>query len=228
MKFLNSVGIDIFAVSSTTTCERNYEKVLSEMKEISHIGGKRVLPILWVLPEMFRGKIIDQFLESEIPWSMLKIHPQASPAGSWEIDSKNTVQLISLAKRLNLPILIHTGEDEGCYPKQFKNIITANPDIKFILAHGRPLDQTMAILKDFPNAWCDTAFMPIENIVRLYQAGLTDKVLWGTDYPIPKYYYPKQDMKQYYYSLLSKLKDSVSTEAYEKITNLNARRLFSI
>lgn len=228
VEFMDSVGVDGFAVASTSTCERKYDKVIQEMQDLVCICGRRAFPVLWILPEMFENDAIGQFLDTGINWRMLKIHPQASPAGSWETDSTNTAQLISLAKILKLPILIHTGENAGCYPEQFRDAITANLDIKFILAHGRPLEQTMAILKDCPNAWCDTAFMPTENIVRLYQAGLTDKVLWGTDYPIPKYYYPKQDMKQYYYSILSKLKDSVSAEAYDKMTDLNARRLFSI
>lgn len=226
--FMDSTNVEEFAVSSTTTCEMDFSKVIAEMTEIVRIAGNRVMPVLWVLPEIFEDDTIQQFLESGIKWRLLKIHPQISSVGSWSFESRFTKELVSVARMMRLPILIHTGEIYGCYPGQFRDTISANPDIRFILAHGRPLNQTMAILKDCPNAWCDTAFMPTENIVSLYQAGLTDKVLWGTDYPIPKYFYPKQDMNQYYNSILSRLKDSVSAEAYNKITDLNSRRLFSI
>lgn len=224
--FLDSVGVDCFAVSSTTTCEWNCDKVLREIGDLVEIARARVLPVLWILPEMFKENIIDRFLDSGIQWRMLKIHPQISPAGSWADKSEYTGKLIDLARNLNLPILIHTGEIDGCYPNQFKDTISNNTDITFILAHGRPLDQTISIMKDCANCWCDTAFMPTENIAELCKAGHTDRVLWGSDYPIPKYFYPQKDMAKYYNSLLAELRKNITEEDFAKITGLNARILF--
>lgn len=226
--FLDSVGVDRFAVSSTSTCERNYDKVLLEMRELISLCGERVLPVLWVLPEMFNNDIINFYLDSGICWRMLKIHPQTSPIGSWKTDSTNTNQLISLARNLNLPILIHTGEINGCYPEQFNDIILANPDINFVLAHGRPLIQIMVIMESCPNCWCDTAFMPTENIVKLCEMGLSDRVLWGTDYPITKYYYPDIDQVSYYRNLVCRLKSLIPKTDFQKITHINAESLFSM
>ena len=224
--YLDSVGVGGFAVSSTTICERDYEKVLSEMKEISRVGGKRVLPILWVLPEMLEEGIIDSFIESGINWRILKIHPQLSGVGCWYKTSHFSRQLISLARKMNLPVLIHTGEVDGCYPMQYYEIVRDNPDIVFILAHGRPLNQAISIINSFQNAWCDTAFMPITDIISLCDAGLADRVLWGTDYPITQYYYSNRDMVEYYRSNLQALKNSTSEEDFNKITGLNALKLF--
>ena len=55
---------------------------------------------------------------------------------------------------------------------------------------------------------------------------LSERVLWGSDYPIPKYYYPDMDMKTYYLDLVQKLKNSVSQEDFEKITHKNFEKLF--
>jgi hypothetical protein len=98
--------------------------------------------------------------------------------------------------------------------------------VTFILAHGRPIGQTVEMMKKYPNVWCDTAFMPTENIVRLCMENLSERVLWGSDYPIPQYYYPDMDMKTYYLDLVKKLKNSVSQEDFEKITHKNFETLF--
>lgn len=228
LDFMDAVGVESFAVSSTTTCERNFSKVIAEMKEIVHIAESRALPVLWILPEMFESDTIGQFLDSGINWRILKIHPQISPVDRWASESNFTHRLISLARKMSIPILLHTGEIDGCYPKQFKEVICGNPDIRFILAHGRPIGQTVEIMQINANVWCDTAFMPTGNIVRLCGSGLSDRILWGTDYPIPQYFHPNKDMKEYYLSNLSNLKSSVSEEDFTKITEHNAQRIFNI
>ncbi len=55
---------------------------------------------------------------------------------------------------------------------------------------------------------------------------LSDRVLWGTDYPIPKFFHKDLDMKTYYHDLLSELQNSVSESDYEKITKNNFQKLF--
>ncbi len=52
-EFLDNLGVQRFAVSSTSICEENYSKVLSEMQELVNIGGKRVTPVLWITLEVF-------------------------------------------------------------------------------------------------------------------------------------------------------------------------------
>ena len=65
----------------------------------------------------------------------------------------------------------------------------------------------------YENVWCDTAVMSTENIVKLCNAGLTDHILWGSDYPIPKYHYPDADMKQYYSELVNALRTQVDEDS---------------
>ncbi len=55
---------------------------------------------------------------------------------------------------------------------------------------------------------------------------LKERVLWGSDYPIPKYYYTDVDTKTYYHDLIQKLKDVVSQEDFEKVTHKNFEKLF--
>lgn len=213
---MDSVGVERFACSSTTICEGDYDKVLAEMSELYHIAGGRVQPVLWILPQTLSDDGLQRFLDSNIPWRMLKIHPQLNPL-AWQSGSRTLQKVIRLAKRLQLPLLIHTGEFAGCYPSLFERAIRHNPSVTFILAHGRPLDETANLLQRYPNVFADTAFMPVEHIAKLCHFGLAHRILWGTDVPIQRYYSRKEDIVVYYKKRLCELRNVVSNEHYETI-----------
>ena len=215
--FLDGVGVERFAVSSTTICEANYEKVIEEIKELVQLAGDRVVSVLWLFPQMFNDGGLERFLDCGIEWKCLKIHPQLHP-NSWRARGKNMERLMELAKKMELPVMIHTGEMECCHAGLFKTLALQNTEIKFILAHGRPLDETIDVMKSCDNVFTDTAFMPTENVVELCEIGLSDRVLWGTDYPIPKYYDRDENMRHYYDTLISDLKSKIKGSDFEKIT----------
>lgn len=223
--YLDSVGVMRFAASSTSICEGDYDKVIAEMQELVEAGGSKIYPVLWVLPQMLEDGGLEKFMDSGINWKCVKIHPQLHPK-KWLADERCIVSVCRFASTLLVPLLIHTGEMSGCYPKQFEHVIKRFPNLVFILAHGRPIEQTVSLMKTYQNVWTDTAFMPINNVVRLYDEKLSDRVLWGTDYPIPKFFFKDLDMKTYYQDLLLELHNSVSESDYEKITKNNFQKLF--
>lgn len=227
LQLLDAVGVEQFAVSSTSICEGNYDRVLNEMHELSAIARERVFSVLWIIPAMLKDGGLERFLSSDIQWHCLKIHPQLNPF-YWQQNSADLEGVINLAKKLNVPILIHTGEKDGCEPSHFREAIAANQSVKFILAHARPLEQTITLMKMYPNVWGDTAFVSAENVVKLCNDGFSDRILWGTDYPIPRYFYPETDMKLYYEAALSALQNSVSQSDYAKITSENFLRCYGI
>lgn len=224
-RFLDSVGVERFAASSTTICEGDYDKVIAETKELANICGNRFLPVLWITQPMLKDGGLFRLMDSGIHWRCLKIHPQLHPT-TWIDDSHEMKWVVSMASVLQMPLLIHTGEKEGCYPKLYEKVVSDFPNVTFILAHGRPINDTIELMKKYPNVWCDTAFMPTENIVKLCDEKLSNHVLLGTDYPIPKYYYLDTDMKIYYIDLVQKLKDSISQGDFELITHKNFKKLF--
>ena len=225
--FLDSVEVNYFAVSSTTICNGDYNKVISEFKELEMLCRGKMLPVLWIIPSMLTDGAVEMFLDSGICWKCIKIHPQLDPS-VWTMNNGMEMQkVISIASTMQLPLLIHTGEYDGCYPSQYSKIIEQNPRVTFILAHGRPIDETMKLMKQHPNVWADTAFMPMEHVGMLCYDGLADRILWGTDYPIPRYFYPNKNMIDYYLGLLEQLKTLVSNEDFKRITQMNFNRLFS-
>ena len=40
-RFLDSVGVERFAASSTTSCEGDYDKVIAETRELADVCGSR-------------------------------------------------------------------------------------------------------------------------------------------------------------------------------------------
>ena len=105
--FLDDVGVERFAVSSTTICEGNYMKVLRELIQLHNLTFDRMSPVLWILPQMLEDGGVETFLNSGLVWKCLKIHPQLHPTG-WKVRGKNMKKLLKLAHLLNIPILIHT------------------------------------------------------------------------------------------------------------------------
>ena len=227
LEFMDSVGIGWFAVSSTTTCEEDYNKVISEFKELLSVAPDRVSPVLWITPEMIRSWAVFSMFDQEIEWKCLKVHPQLHPT-EWLEGSPFMSLVAAIASIKGLPLLIHTGEMEGCYPRQHEWIIKARPDVTFILAHGRPIDQTIELMKTYPNVWCDTAFMPVPNIVKLSNEGLCDRVLWGSDYPILKHFDPEANLKERYLEKLNTLRDKVDSKSFQMIIEMNYQRLFPL
>jgi len=227
VEYLSSVGVTRYAVSSTTVCEENYAKVIKEHQELKALAGEHVLSVLWLTSQSLHNGGSDIFLKSSIDWKCVKIHPWLSPGG-WEENNGDREMAISIARDLQVPLLIHTGETEGSYPSCFEHSFRKHQDVIFILAHGRPVDEVIDLMKKYENVWVDTAFMPTPNIIKCCEAGFVERVLWGSDYPITKYYYPKENMVEYYTKILGDLQKSVSQENYTKITCTNALNLFKI
>ena len=98
--------------------------------------------------------------------------------------------------------------------------------VRIILAHGRPLDECITVMKECPNVFADTAFMPVNNIVRLKDEGLITRVLWGTDFPVMRYFYdiPPED---YYAQKVIEAGNALGESDFTRITrdNFTAQKL---
>lgn len=226
-EFMDNIGVDLYAVSSTTICEENYEKVLREIQELVSISNKKALPVLWITPKMILTRKVDYFLRSEIHWKCLKIHPQLCP-DLWTEDSLFFDFTLNLSRESRLPLLIHTGEVLGCEASRFASVVENNNDIDFILAHGRPTQEAISILKKCSNAWVDTAFMGIDEIECFIRDGFAHKMLWGTDMFIPKYFYPDIGMLAYYRNKIDAFKKITSPKQFDQVTFENAMKLFDL
>lgn len=227
-EFLQSVGVDVVAVSSTTTCESNYIKAYNEIKTFKEKFPGITIPLLWVTPDLLNNdSLLDGIISSNFSWKGIKIHPQLAPS-EWNADSPNYQKSIILANKIKVPILIHTGVVNNCHPLQMLPVFQEYPSQTFIMAHGRPIDETIFVLEQCANTYVDTAFMPIDHILKLVQKGYAKRILWGTDYPIIKFHDRNLDYKKDYYKQIEVLKSITNANDYEHITSSNMFELYNI
>lgn len=221
--FLDKAGVDKFAVSSTMTCVEDYDLILCEFDELERLCADRLCPILWIHPNMLSNGWLERFLHTGIPWRCLKVHGYFN---DWHSDKTLLPKVVEIAIAMNVPLLFHTGGREESDSGRYADIIRQNKNVQFILAHSRPIEQTLSILKDCPNCYADTAFTPVENVKKMVNAGFSDKILFGTDYPLPKAFYPEQNMISYYHELVQTYLKIMSPTDWEKIAYQNFENIF--
>lgn len=225
-QLMKKIGVNYYAVSSTTMCDEEYEKVLIELCELIRLDGEKVLPIMWITPEGLKGNIA-WFLESNIHWRCLKIHPELHH-DDWSADGDLMMEVIDIARELSLPLLIHTGNKESCYAHKYESVYHNNPDITFILAHGRPISEASRLAQEYKNVFVDSAFMPIDEMKKFIENGLCNKLLWGTDMCIPKHFFPKINLESYYTEKISAFRAISTEDEFNQVTHRNAMRVFKI
>lgn len=221
--FIRKMNIDRYLVSSTTTCEENYAKVISELEQLNELDKEKAFPVLWITPKMITNTHLSYMMESKIDWKCLKIHGFIH---NWPPNGKLFRQVIDLASKLQIPILIHSGGDKKCDAGSYLKVIKNYPKQIFILAHGRPIDQALEVMKQCQNAWVDTAFMPLEDIKLLKDDGLLDRVLFGTDFPITIHNEQNLSDMDWYKNRITEIVDIIGNEKFRKINEANFNKLF--
>ena len=202
------------AVSSTSTCAELYKVVVREMRELLKLGGQRIHPILWLTPKMMSCRYaVPYMLRSKVRWQGIKMHWEAHH--QWSGNRFLVNKALELARRLDVPVLLHTGNFSVCHAGRFAEMIDANTDLSFVLAHGRPVDEVIRILKKSENAFVDTAFMPEADIRKLIGEGLHGKILFGTDAPINEIFYPGTSTTDYIKERVEMLRAACGSSAAE-------------
>ena len=119
--------------------------------------------------------------------------------GGWDPLDLRALKIFARAEELGLPIMLHQGTT---YPRKaplkyanpvlLEDIALRFPDLKMIIAHiGHPWEaEAIVLIRKQPNVFADISalfYRPWQyyNSLRLaVEYGVTDKLLFGTDYPI--------------------------------------------
>ena len=166
-----------------------YEFVRGEMQETLSCAGKtgvRVHPLYWVIPEVhFSGAATVAAAMAELPYEGFKLHPRGN---IWNLEDAKTAALaeevFTYAEAHGLLVLIHCGVDPFELPTKFERYIAAHPHVTVQLAHTRPQEETLYMLRTYPNTVCDTAFTPHQVQEAIRAAGFADRMRYGSDYPL--------------------------------------------
>jgi predicted TIM-barrel fold metal-dependent hydrolase len=188
--------------SSTTTCKDDvsYSEVEDEISNaLANIPWppEIVRPFFWYVPA-YAGQGVDfERAMKELPYKGIKLHPLAH---SWDLDEKGDLDILHnifcYAGENKLPILIHTGNSGIDAASTFNRFFPLYTETKIILAHCRPLEEAIFLIRTYPNVYGDTAFLPEVDLRKIVKTGLSHKLVLGSDFPITNYYnckYPAEN-----------------------------------
>lgn len=191
LRTLKCVGVSHFSYSSTSAVIIDDPVFMFEERfAMQELSDNRAVPLLWVTHAMLeKSKDLSLFMEGSLhgyskcrPVHGLKVHGVSEP---WEPNGKLLQHVFAIAREHNIAVKLHTGERDKCFAGMYKKICQKFPDVRVVLAHGRPLDQAMDVLQSCENVYVDTAFMPHAHQQILLQHGFANRILFGTDSPIP-------------------------------------------
>lgn len=225
LRTLSLSGITHFAYSSTSAVVTDDPAFMrDERAAMWELSNGKAYPFLWVTHSMLsKSKDLSLYLEDDVRG--FKVHGVSE---SWPPNGKGLARIFELAEERKLPVLLHTGERDSCFAGMYEGICKRFESVPVILAHGRPIGETARVLENCPNAFVDTAFMPHRDLVELLKRGFFDRILFGTDTPIPGRYL-KSSLPRYLKARIAQTKKWAlrlgGENAWKRISSENARKL---
>jgi predicted TIM-barrel fold metal-dependent hydrolase len=178
--------------SSTTSCKKDasYKEIEREIKKvINKFPPEKMIPFFWVVPEYIKKGLSIEKIMDNFPYRGFKIH---SRANHWDLNNISHLQILhnifGYANTKKMPVLIHTGVDSIDEAFRFSKIFSEYKFARIVLAHARPLSQSISLIKSYPNIYCDTAFVDKKSFSCLLNAGLNGRIFLGSDFPITHYF----------------------------------------
>ena len=219
---LAALGLGGWAISSTTTCDGDLETAEEDLVRALAAAPSRTRLLFWATPQDFAADAApDRF--GRLPYSGIKIHGFAHP---WQQARPCLDRLFGFAAARGLPILVHTGHTPESHACVYEWLCHRHPAAVVVLAHGRPLDQAAAMARRFPSVLVDTAYLPLGDIRVLVDAGLGHKLIFGSDFPIDRHYYPRASPRRRYQRRLVALARCFGERALLRWAHANYHALF--
>jgi len=166
-------------------------------------------------------RLKESSCDNKFPFSAFKIHPEAVDYSDKDLDD-----ICSVISGMRKPLLIHTGGIECAHASRFESIIRKNKQQTFILCHGRPIEEAFLLLNKYDNVWIDTAFLSIEKIKAYVSEYNEDRIIFGSDYPINRWFSELADDEEWYQKQIKDISDNLSFHVSEKVLCKNYLKLF--
>ena len=185
-----ATGIDMFIVQSVATTPKQVHSI-NEFIAHEVDANKDILVGLGTLhPESTDIKSdIDHIIELGLHG--IKLHPDIQ---QFETDCSGYMKIYEVCEEKRLPILIHAGDHRYDYsnPNRLSKVLKAFPDLTFVAAHlggWSVWEDALKLLPGTENLYvdCSSCFPFISDTGYVYKMIRTygsDKVLFGTDYPM--------------------------------------------
>jgi predicted TIM-barrel fold metal-dependent hydrolase len=210
------------------------EEVNEYISEFARENRFRLIAFGSILATQKTGqeKRIDQLL-GDLQLGGIKIHPSHQKVfpNDYLHGNESLRYLYQRCEERGIPVMFHTGtsifvgaRNRFADPIYVDDVAVDFPRLKIILAHGgRPLwmDTCIFLVRRFPNVSMDISSIPPSKVLEYFPRleELSDKVLFGTDWPAPMVPGIREN-----YEAFRKL--PLSEEARTRICKANASKLF--
>lgn len=178
---LRKFDVDEFIYSSMSMAVGNkrIEAVHKEVVEMQKLFGSGAHPFLLVTP---------LYLYSDPHLSILRYGfyegVNLEAYGHWHVNEEKLECVLAVVEELKKPIMIYTSYDFSA--SRFLPAIKRHPNVRFNLAHGCPLRETLNCLRESENVFVDISGMSDAQIDYLATRCVREygnRILWGTNFP---------------------------------------------
>lgn len=198
----DSVGVDRCLVTSVATTPHHAQSINSFIASEVELFPDRFIGFGSLHPE---SETLEEDAQHLIALGLkgVKLHPDIQ---NFKVDDPKVVKIFEICNEKNLPLLVHTEDSryDNSNPNRVKKILEMFPDLTIIGAHfgGWSLwNEAPRELCKYKNLYVDTcsSFYALSKekareIIDLYG---TDRVLFGTDFPMWK----QEDELEFLFSL---------------------------
>jgi len=190
LSVMDENGIDIVVTTppySSIGVDRTYDEANAFLADAMEKRPDRMLGFIRVNPHLLEHalKRIDAGVKHQGFWG-IKLHPRNE---AFAINSEDLAfPIAELAAKLEVPLLIHTGEPDTygfAQPTLVGGLADAFPDVTMIIGHmgKRLFEDAILVARWFENIVLETSFRSPRNIARAVKLVGADRVVYGSDMP---------------------------------------------
>lgn len=180
---INRCGVSEFIVSSTCAQmkEIGIDDIVREAREMKRLCGTCVHIFFWLSGHLYDLDRGLHWIESGL-FDGVKFHNDETP---WIMNRKSDLyKILDRIAQSGMPVLFHGGINQGSRPLQIAEIAKEYPDMRFCIAHCRPMSEVVRVISENPNVWTDTAYMRLEDFKLLCAYDWRNRLMFGTDLPV--------------------------------------------
>ena len=180
---INRCGVCEFIVSSTCAHieEIGIEEFIREAREMKRIAGWRAHEFFWLSGHLYDEDPDMLWLQTGL-FDGIKLHEGETPWLTKRISDLHAI--LAFAARHDLPVMLHSGPNDGMRPKELATIAKSHPSVRFNFAHCRPMEEMADVIAECPNVWTDTAYMETYEYAHLSEFNWHGRLMFGTDLPV--------------------------------------------
>ena len=177
----------------------------------THEHRDRLLPVGSVNPLHDRNAHDEIRRVLDLGIRMIKIHPphQLFAPNAYRHDLPQLADVYRACEERRVPVMVHTGtsvfpgaRNVFADPMPVDDVAVDFPNLTIILAHaGRPMygETAFFLARRHRNVMLDISGIPPKSLLRYVPrlADVSDKVLWGTDWPAPGVVSPRRNVEEF-------------------------------